>query len=91
MALYMIIEWFKGGDAAPVYRRFREHGRLASDGLSYVGSWVESNLQCCYQLMETENPALLDEWIARWSDIVDFEVHPVITSAEAVERVFPRL
>ena len=89
--LYMVIERFKGADALPVYRRFRDHGRLAPEGLSYVSSWVDTRLTHCYQLMETDNPLLLDEWISRWSDIVDFEVHPVITSAEAAERIAPRL
>ena len=45
----------------------------------------------CYQLMECEERALLDQWIARWRDLVDFEAVPVITSAEAVERIAPRL
>ena len=90
-SLYMVIERFKGGDAAPVYRRFRDYGRLAPEGLSYVSSWVDTKLERCYQLMETDNRLLLDEWIAHWSDIVDFEVCPVITSTEAAERVAPRL
>jgi hypothetical protein len=89
--LYMVIERFKGGDAVPVYRRFRDHGRLAPEGLSYVSSWVDTGLGRCYQIMETDNPRLLDEWISRWSDIVEFEVHPVITSAEAAERIASRL
>ncbi len=89
--LYMVIERFKDGDAASVYRRFRDNGRLAPEGLAYVSSWVDTNLERCYQLMETDNPLLLDQWIARWSDIVDFEVHPVITSAEAAERIAPHL
>ena len=89
--LYMVIEHFKGGDAVPVYRRFRDHGRLAPQGLTYVSSWVDTNFDRCYQLMEADDPQLLDDWIAHWSDIVDFEVHPVITSAEAAERISPRL
>jgi Protein of unknown function (DUF3303) len=90
-SLYMVIEHYKNGDAVPVYRRFRDHGRLAPEGLLYVSSWVDTRLERCYQLMETDNPLLLDEWIAHWQDIVDFEVHPVVTSAEAAERIFPRL
>ena len=89
--LYMVIEHFKGGDAVPVYRRFRDQGRLASPGLSYVSSWVDAHFQRCYQLMETDDRQLLDDWMARWSDIVDFEVHPVLTSAEAAEQISPRL
>jgi uncharacterized protein DUF3303 len=89
--LYMIVERFKNGDAAPVYRRFRDKGRLAPDGLAYISSWVDVKLERCYQLMEADDPLLLDQWIAQWSDIVDFEVHPVISSAEAATRIEPRL
>lgn len=89
--LYMVVEHFKGGDAVPVYRRFRDRGRLAPEGLSYVSSWVDTKLERCYQLMETDDRLLLDRWMANWSDIVDFEVYPVITSAEAAERIAPRL
>jgi hypothetical protein len=88
---YMVIEHFKGGEAAPVYRRFRDRGRLAPEGLTYVSSWVDATLQRCYQVMETDNPLLLDQWIANWSDIVDFEVHPVISSSEAAAKIAPRL
>jgi hypothetical protein len=89
--LYMIVEHFRKGDAVPVYRRFRAQGRLAPEGLTYVSSWVDERLERCYQVMETHDRALLDQWIANWSDLVEFEVHPVITSAEAAERVAPRL
>ena len=89
--LYMIIERFKNGDPIPVYRRFRDQGRLAPEGLKYVASWVDERLGQCFQLMETESRELLDEWISNWDDITDFEVYPVMTSAEAAERVAPRL
>ena len=84
---YMVIEHFRNGDAAPVYRRFRERGRMAPDGLTYVSSWVTPDLTHCYQVMETAEPALLEEWMANWRDLVEFEVHPVIGSKEAAERV----
>ena len=89
--LYMVVEHFKDGDALPVYRRFRERGRLAPEGLSYISSWVDETLRRCFQLMETDERGLLDEWIANWSDLVDFEVFPVMTSREAAERITPRL
>ena len=91
MALYMVVENFRNGDALPVYRRFRDHGRLAPEGLSYISSWVTESLDRCYQVMETENRALLDQWIANWNDVVDFEVYPVIISKEAAEKIAPRL
>ena len=84
--LYMVIERFRDGDAASVYRRFRERGRMAPPGLDYIASWVTEDLTTCYQVMQTAEPALLDEWMANWRDLVDFEVIPIVTSAEAAAR-----
>ncbi|HEY0098260.1 MAG TPA: DUF3303 family protein [Pyrinomonadaceae bacterium] len=89
--LYMVVENFKHGDALPVYRRFRERGRLAPPGLVYISSWVDENFRRCFQLMATDDRKLLDEWIANWSDLVDFEVIPVLTSQEAAEKIAPSL
>ena len=89
--LYMIIENYKNGNPVPVYRRFRDHGRLAPEGLHYVSSWVTSDMTTCYQVMECEDRQILDQWMARWSDLVEFEVIPVATSAQTVERISPRL
>ena len=85
--LYMVIERFKNNDPLPVYRRFRDRGRMAPEGLSYVSSWVDEGLGLCFQVMETPDRALLDQWLAKWSDLVDFEVCRVIDSAEAARRV----
>ena len=90
-SLYMVVERFKNNDAVPVYRRFRERGRMAPEGVEYLSSWVDDEFTCCYQVMETDDPRLLDQWMANWSDLVDFEVHRVMTSREAVERIGPRL
>jgi len=87
----MIIERFKDQDPIPVYRRFRDQGRLAPEGLRYVSSWVDERLERCFQLMETEDRKHLDEWIVNWNDLVKFEVYPVISSKEAVERISARL
>ena len=89
--LYLIIEIFKNQDPVPVYRRFRDRGRLAPEGVRYVSSWVTEDLERCFQVMETDSRQLLDEWLANWNDLVEFEVYPVISSHEAAERVAPRL
>ena len=87
--LFMVIEHFRNGDPAPVYERFRARGRLAPEGLTYVNSWVTDDLARCYQVMECADRSLLDRWISAWSDLVEFEVIPVVTSAEAAARVTP--
>ena len=75
--LFMVVERFKNRDARAVYARAREQG------LVYVASWVETNWDRCFQLMECEDAALLEVWADRWRDLVDFEFVPVMTSAEA--------
>lgn len=87
----MVIERFGKPDAVPVYRRFRDKGRQAPEGLRYVNSWVTDDMTQCFQVMECDDRALLDQWIANWSDIVDFEVQVVITSAEAAAKIAPSL
>src|ERR1700681_2007568 len=63
-SMYMVVEYFKNKDAIAVYRRFRDHGRLAPEGLLYISSWVDDKLERCYQLMETHDRTLLDAWMA---------------------------
>lgn len=89
--LFMIVENFRDGNPEPVYRRFRDEGRLAPAGLTYVSSWVTMDLRRCFQVMECDSRRLLDEWIAAWRDIVDFEVIEVMTSPAAVAIITPRL
>lgn len=89
--LYMVVETFRGGDARPVYRRVRDRGRLAPDGLRYVASWVSEDFRRCFQIMESDDPSLLARWTAEWDDLVDFEIVPVMTSADAVAAIAPRL
>jgi Protein of unknown function (DUF3303) len=81
----MVIERFVHG-ARPVYERAAERGRMLPEGLLYVDSWIDESLDRCFQLMETDDPCLFDQWIANWSDLGEFEIVPVIGSAEASAR-----
>lgn len=89
--LYMVIETFRHGDPVPVYRRFRDQGRLMPDGIEYRGSWVTDDLHRCFQVVECAERRLLDDWIVNWKDLVEFEVVPVVTSADAATAMSPRL
>ena len=82
----MVVEEFVRG-ARPVYERAAAHGRMLPPGLRYVDSWIDEGLGRCFQLMETDDRRLLDEWTARWSDLATFEIVPVIGSDEAAARV----
>ena len=84
--LFMVIERFSDEKRDAMAERFRRHGRLLPDGVVYQASWIDEAGSQCYQVMQAESRALLNEWIARWSDLVDFEVVPVVTSAEFWER-----
>ena len=81
--LFMVIERFHNRDAKAVYRRLRDKGRMAPDGLRYVDSWVENNFDRCFQLMECDDERLLGQWTSNWIDLVDFEIVPVTPSAQA--------
>ena len=84
----MVIERFSKGPG-PVYERAATRGRMLPDGLRYVDSWIvdDDALDRCFQLMETDDPALFDEWHDRGRDLGEIEVLPVIKSAEAASRL----
>ena len=89
--LFMVIERFRDRDARAVYRRLRDQGRGAPEGLAYVGSWIEANFDRCFQLMECDDARLLQQWVAFWGDLVEFEIVPVVPSAETRETLEPLL
>jgi hypothetical protein len=89
--LFMVIERFRPGRAPDVYRRFRDRGRMAPDTVRYVASWVDLQFERCFQVMEADDEAPLREWMAQWDDLVEFEVIPVRTSADAAATIAPQL
>ena len=86
--LFMIIEKFYPGKVRLLYERFDEKGRLLPEGVSYINSWIDENVTICYQLMESDTVEKIYTWIENWDDLSDFEVIPVITSAEAKAKIF---
>ena len=81
--LYIVIEHFRHGPD-PVYARAAASGRMLPEGLRYLDSWVEDATRSrCFQLMETDDANLLQQWAAKWNDLVEFEFIGVISSAEA--------
>ncbi|HVT57081.1 MAG TPA: DUF3303 family protein [Thermoanaerobaculia bacterium] len=85
--LFMVIERFKDGDAVAVYQRLRDQGRMMPEGLRYVGSWIQADLQRCFQVMECDDPRLFQQWAARWHDLMELEIVPVVASQETVATI----
>ncbi|MBS1512088.1 MAG: DUF3303 family protein [Bacteroidetes bacterium] len=83
----MIVEHFHREKIKELYGRFAAKGRMLPAGLTYINSWIDETVSTCYQLMETEDLSALKEWINKWNDLADFEIVPVISSAEAKEKV----
>ncbi len=89
--LFMVIERFHPDRAPEVYRRFRDRGRMAPEGLRYISSWVDLNFERCFQVMEEDDEALFGQWTANWNDLMDFEIVPVRTSADAAAAIEEQL
>jgi hypothetical protein len=85
--MFMVIETFRNQDAKAIYRRLREKGRMMPDGLKFVSSWVTADLGRCFQLMEADDITLLQLWIVQWSDLMAFEIVPVMSGKDTAEAL----
>jgi hypothetical protein len=85
--IFMVVETFRNQDAKAIYRRLREKGRMMPDGLKFINSWVAADLDRCFQLMEADDITLLQRWIAGWSDLMMFEIVPVVSGKETAEAL----
>jgi hypothetical protein len=81
--LFMVIETFRNQDAKAVYRKFKEKGRMMPEGLGFVSSYVTADLSRCFQVMECDDVTLLQKWASQWSDVVSFEIVPVVAGKDA--------
>jgi hypothetical protein len=89
--LFMVIETFRNQDGKAIYRRLRDRGRQMPDGLSFVSSWVQADMARCFQLMECDDVTLLQRWIVQWSDLMAFEIVPVVAGKDTGAALAPLL
>ncbi|PYO21239.1 MAG: hypothetical protein DMD85_14665 [Candidatus Rokuibacteriota bacterium] len=89
--LFMVIERFRNHDGKAIYRRLRDRGRQMPDGLSFVSSWVQADMGRCFQLMECDDITLLQRWVVQWSDLMDFEIVPVVAGKDTASALAPLL
>ena len=60
-------------------------------GLKFVSSWVTADMSRCFQLMETDDVTLFQQWVAEWCDLGEFEILPVVTGKETSEALSGQL
>jgi hypothetical protein len=89
--LFMVVETFRNHDGKAIYRRLRDRGRQMPDGLSFVSSWVQADMGRCFQLMECDDITLLQRWVVQWSDLMDFEIVPVVAGKDTASALAPLL
>jgi hypothetical protein len=85
--MFMVIETYRDQAAKAIYRRLHDKGRMMPDGLKFVSSWVAADLGRCFQLMEADDVTLLQRWIAGWSDLMAFEVVPVVEGRDTAQAL----
>lgn len=74
MKRYMVIEHFEPNAKDKIYARFQAKGRMLPEGLDYIDSWLEKDGDRCFQLMETRDSSLFDQWMENWKDLVSIEI-----------------
>jgi len=70
---------------------------MLPEDLTYHASWVDSAGTGCFQVMEAPRPELLNSWVSRWDDLIDFEIVPVLAPTDfwlrrsSVRMIYPEL
>jgi Protein of unknown function (DUF3303) len=78
---FLVVETYTQGPGPSINAPLS--GRMLPCGLSYLDSWIdERRFARCFQLMETEDPSLFDQWIANWNDLMEFEIVPVVSATK---------
>jgi len=85
--LFMVVEKFRDQNAKAVYQRLSEKGRMMPEGLTYIDSWVSADLDQCFQLMEADDLTQLQQWISHWTDLVSFQIVPVVHGKDTAAAI----
>ena len=63
--------------------RFLESGAPAPEGVTIEGRWFTASHSKGFMLVTTDDSKLLFKFVSEWTDLMDFEVEPVLTDEEA--------
>jgi len=84
---FMVIETYNAEQLKDLYLRFESKGRMLPKGLHYLDSWINEDLSCCYQIMESDSIEKVKKWANQWNDLINFEIIPIISSETAMKII----
>lgn len=67
--------------------RFKETGAPPPPGVDMLGRWHNAAGNGGFFLVETDDPVALARWLQEWTDVIDFEVVPVVTDEQVSEVI----
>ena len=83
MAQYMMTYDLPSENRNEAIKRFAEGSTMQpSEGATIVGRWHSVGPNVGWTLIETDDPKTIADWLLHWSDIMTFDVAPVIGDEE---------
>lgn len=82
MAKYMVTYELAPEHRDEAIKRFSTDARNAPEGVDAIGRWHSVSTGHGYLVVQTADPAKITGWLLKWSDIIAYEVDPVIDDDE---------
>lgn len=82
---YMIIWTYPPEKSQSVTERFQETGALPSEGVTMLARWFDISAGRGFAICETDDPVAIVRWVRQWSDLMSFEIVPVVNDEQLVE------
>lgn len=68
-------------------KRFKSTGALPPAGVTMKGRWHSINGNGGFMLAESSDPEAIGKWIQDWSDLLTFEITPVLTDEQVASLI----
>jgi hypothetical protein len=70
-----------------VVKRRKEKGPMDPEGFKVINKWVDVTGGKMFYLFEANNPNDILAWVYPWSDIMTFEVTPVMELEKVMDSI----
>ena len=68
-------------------KRAKEKGSMTPEGIKLINEWIDVTGGRSFALFEANKPNDILRWIYAWSDIIKFEVTPVMESERVRQAI----